>query len=121
MDIILKFPIEINFKREGQLMSKNSIYHGFCVYGNKYFFKTEYREGELFIHIKKRPEYQYCVDCESRNAARKGHVERERKTLPIGKKNVYMALLSARFFSRLFQNMREKSPCQASSLYFTIF
>ena len=62
--------------------------------------KTEYREGELFIHIKKRPEYQYCVDCESQNAARKGHVERERKTLPIGKKNVYMVLHFHRLYCR---------------------
>jgi len=72
-------------------MSTSLIYHGFGVYGYKYF-KTEYREGKIFIHIKKKPEYQYCADCKSRNVARKGHIERELKTLPIGKKNVYIVL-----------------------------
>ena len=80
-------------------MSTSLIYHGFGVYGYKYF-KTEYREGKIFIHIKKKPEYQYCADCESRNVARKGHVERELKTLPIGKKSVYMVLHLHRLYCR---------------------
>ncbi len=80
-------------------MSTSLIYHGFGVYGYKYF-KTEYREGKIFIHIKKKPEYQYCADCESRNVARKGYVERELKTLPIGKKSVYMVLHLHRLYCR---------------------
>ena len=80
-------------------MSTSLIYHGFGVYGYKYF-KTEYREGKIFIHIKKRPKYQYCADCESRNVARKGYVERELKTLPIGKKSVYMVLHLHRLYCR---------------------
>ncbi len=80
-------------------MSTSLIYQGFGVYGYKYF-KTECREGKIFIHIKKRPEYQYCADCESRNVAKKGHVKRELKTLPIVKKKVYLVLHLHRLYCR---------------------
>jgi len=72
-------------------MSTGLIYHGFGVKGYKYL-KTAYSKGEIYIHIKKRAEYQYCANCGSRNVVKKGRIKRELKTLPIGKKKVYMIL-----------------------------
>jgi len=70
-------------------MSTSLIYHGFGAVGYTYL-RTEYREGKIFIHIEKKLEYQYCADSKSRDVAKKGQVKRELKTLPIGKKNVYL-------------------------------
>ena len=80
-------------------MSTSLIYHGFGVVGYKYL-KMEYREGSIFIHIEKKPEYQYCADCTSRNVAKKGMVKRELKTVPIGKKRVYFVVHLHRLYCR---------------------
>ena len=72
-------------------MSTSIIYHGSGTVGYNYL-KMEYREGRIFIHIEKKPEYQYCADCKSRDVAKKGSVKRELKTLPIGKKSVYLVV-----------------------------
>jgi len=80
-------------------MSTSLIYHGFGVVGYSYL-RTEYREGKIFIHIEKKLEYQYCADCKSRDVAKKGQVTRELKTLPIGKKNVYLMVNLHRLYCR---------------------
>ncbi len=68
-------------------MSTSLIYHGFGAVGYNYL-KTEYKNGKIYFHIEKKPEYQYCVDCKSREIIKKGFVKREIKTLPIGGKTV---------------------------------
>lgn len=80
-------------------MSTSPIYHGFGAVGYKYL-KMEYREGRIFIHIEKKAEYHYCADCKSRNAAKKGSAKRELKTLPIGKKSIYLVVHLHRFYYR---------------------
>jgi len=80
-------------------MSTSLIYHGFGTVGYNYL-KMEYREGRIFIHIEKKPEYRYCADCKSRNVAKKGSVKRELKTLPIGKKSVYLVVHLHRLYCR---------------------
>ena len=66
-------------------MSTSLIYHGFGAVCYTYL-KSEYKNGKIFFHIKKKPEYQYCVECKSRDVIKKGFVKREIKTLPIGGK-----------------------------------
>ncbi len=56
-------------------MSTSLIYHGFGTVGYNYL-KMEYREGRIFIHIEKKPEYQYCADCK---AKRQRSYERKKK------------------------------------------
>ena len=68
-------------------MSTSLIYHGFGAIGYTYL-KSEYRGGKIYFHIEKKPEYQYCVDCESRDVSKKGCIKREIKTVPIGGKAV---------------------------------
>ena len=54
-------------------MSTSLVYHGFGAVGYTYL-KSEYRNGKIYFHIEKKPEYQYCVDCKSRNVTKKGCV-----------------------------------------------
>jgi transposase len=70
-------------------MSTSILYHGFGVYGYKYV-KTEYREGRVIFHIEKRVEKRQCIECGSRSVIKKGVIIREIKTLPIGRKGVYL-------------------------------
>ena len=41
-------------------MSTSLIYHGFGVYGCKYF-KTEYGKGKIFIHIRSLVKNPYTM------------------------------------------------------------
>jgi len=72
-------------------MSTSILYHGFGVRGYKYL-KTEYREGAVIFHIEKAAEKQCCAACGSHSVIKKGRVVREIKTLPIGRKKVFLAL-----------------------------
>ena len=68
-------------------MSTSLINDGFGAKGYNYL-KTEFRCGKIYFHIEKKPEYQYCIDCESRDVSKKGYVKREIKTVPNGGKAV---------------------------------
>lgn len=72
-------------------MSTSLIYHGFGIKGYHYL-KTEYREGAVLFHLEKRSEDRYCADCMSREIIKKGQYERKIKTLPIGKKKVFLVV-----------------------------
>ncbi len=72
-------------------MSTSILYHGFGVRGYRYI-KTEYREGAIIFHIEKSPYNQSCADCGSRKVTKKGHKLRHIKTLPIGRRKVFLAV-----------------------------
>lgn len=72
-------------------MSTSILYHGFGVRGYRYL-KTEYRKGELVFHIEKDPSKQCCAECGSRDVKKKGRISRKIRTVPIGKKKVFLFL-----------------------------
>lgn len=78
-------------------MSTSILYHGFGVYGYKYV-KTEYRGGEVIFHIEKAEGKGRCIECGSRSVIKKGRIIRRIKTLPIGRKGVYLAVHLHRLF-----------------------
>ena len=72
-------------------MSTSILYHGFGVY-NYIYLKTKYPKGAIEFHIEKAPDKQCCVDCGFRDVIRKGHFTRNIRTVPIGKKKVFLAV-----------------------------
>jgi len=72
-------------------MSTSLLYHGFGIHDYKYL-KTEYRKGAIFFHIEKAPNKQYCADCGSKQVRKKGRFVREIRTVPIGKKKVFLSV-----------------------------
>jgi transposase len=80
-------------------MSTSILYHGFGVRAYRYL-KTEYREGSLIFHIEKSPEKQCCAECGSRKVIKKGHFVREMRTLPIGRKRVFLVVHLHRLLCR---------------------
>jgi len=88
-------------------MSTSLIYHGFGAIGYTYL-KSEYRGGKIYFHIEKKPEYQYCVDCESRDVSKKGYIKREIKTVPIGGKAVIFVVNIYRLYCRACGSLKQE-------------
>jgi len=80
-------------------MSTSLIYHAFGADGYQYL-KTEYQKGALYLHIEKHPQKQRCVVCGSAEVIRKGQCTREIRTLPIGKRPVFLVLHLHRLFCK---------------------
>jgi len=80
-------------------MSTSLIYHAFGAVGYQYL-KTEYREGMVRFHVEKKPDYQRCAVCGSADVIRKGRETREIRTLPIGKRPVFLVLHLHRLFCK---------------------
>jgi len=72
-------------------MSTTLLYHGFGIRG--YFYtNTKYVNGQILFQIKHDHWKLNCPDCKSRDFIKKGKVSRQFKTLPIGKKEVFIKL-----------------------------
>ncbi|MDX2507069.1 MAG: helix-turn-helix domain-containing protein [Gammaproteobacteria bacterium] len=72
-------------------MSTSLLYHGFGIRGY-YYVNTDYLKGQILFRIKHDFWKLNCPDCNGRNFNKKGTVTRRFKTLPIGKKEVFIEL-----------------------------
>ena len=66
-------------------MSTSLLYHAFGLRTYEYI-RTEYLNGAIFFHVKKKDGAQYCTKCRSRDVVYAGRVERIWVSLPIGLK-----------------------------------
>lgn len=80
-------------------MSTSILYHGFGVRDYRYL-RTEYRQGRVIFHIEKSPEKRCCAACGSHEVIKKGKFIRELRTLPIGRKMVFLAVHLHRLLCR---------------------
>lgn len=88
-------------------MSTSLIYHGFGVKGYRYL-RTEYGNGCIRFHVEKRPNQQRCAGCGSGEVIRKGRDIREIRTLPIGKRPVFLVLHLHRLFCKTCGALRQE-------------
>ena len=86
-------------------MSTSLIYHAFGAVGYRYL-KTKYKDGSVQLHIEKKPNYQRCAVCGSYEVIRKGREIREIRTLPIGKRPVFLVLHLHRLFCKSCQALQ---------------
>lgn len=70
-------------------MSTSLLFHGFGIRGYK-LLKTEYLNGQIFFHIEKRDEAVFCIGCGSKEVIKQGKVIRQFRTIPIGKRQVWL-------------------------------
>ena len=66
-------------------MSTNLLYHAFGLKTHTYF-ATEYRDGAIFFHVRKKEGVRCCVNCKSCDVVLAGRVERWWNCVPIGLK-----------------------------------
>lgn len=72
-------------------MSTSLLYHGFGVRGYRYV-KTEYSEGEVVFTIEQPRESYACPVCGSADVIGRGQKCRRFRTVPLGRKPVYVRL-----------------------------
>jgi transposase len=80
-------------------MSTSLIYHAFGAVGYQNL-KIDFHEGAVYLHIEKNPQNQRCAVCGSADVIRKGRDIREIRTLPIGKRPVFLVLHLHRLFCK---------------------
>lgn len=70
-------------------MDNSLLYHGFGIKGQE-VLKSEYKGGEIIVHIQTKEKNLRCSHCKSKNVIKKGYTERIFRTAPIGLKPVYL-------------------------------
>lgn len=88
--MILYSKATITLGRENT-MSTSLIYHAFGCSNYKYI-KTCYQKGNIYFFIRKPISKIRCPDCNSKHVIFKGYKTRYIRTLPIGKKPVYLVV-----------------------------
>ena len=87
-------------------MSTSLLYHGFGVRGYKYL-RTEYKGGDLVLHLEQPRESCCCSSCGSADVVFRGAAERRIRTVPLGRKPVWLALSVPRVACRNCQVVRQ--------------
>jgi len=72
-------------------MSTSLVYHAFGAKTYDYV-RTEYREGTVYFHLRKKRARRRCVACRSRNVTLGGVEHYSLRTLPIGSRPVFLVL-----------------------------
>lgn len=72
-------------------MSTSLLYHAFGLRGYRYL-RTEYLNGQVFFTVAMQPKKIRCPICNCRKVIRRGTAERRFRSLPIGKKTVWIVL-----------------------------
>ncbi len=72
-------------------MSTSLMYHAFGATTYDYL-KTEYKQGAIYFHLRKKRHHQRCVACRSHNVTREGVETYSLRALPIGGKQVFLLL-----------------------------
>lgn len=72
-------------------MSQSLLYHAFGIINYNYI-NTKYEEGQIFFTIKHNEYRLCCPDCKSKEVICRGMRDRTFRTLPIGKKPVFIKL-----------------------------
>lgn len=72
-------------------MSTSILYHGFGICGYRHR-RSHFEEGKIVFSIEKDPSSLRCPCCNGWHVNRRGEVFRWFQTLPIGQKQVYIAL-----------------------------
>ena len=70
-------------------MDSSLLYHGFGIKGQE-IVKSEYKVGNIIVHIQTKEKDLRCSNCKSKNVIKKGYTERLFRTVPIGLKPVFL-------------------------------
>jgi len=73
-------------------MSTSLLYHAFGIRNYEYC-KTEYKKRKVIFTIKHDPRSLECPECGSKEITLRGKKKRTLRTVPIGKKRVFLKLM----------------------------
>jgi transposase len=72
-------------------MSTSLLNHGFGL-TDLVYQKTDYKGGKIYFTVRTREDKLRCSSCSSFNIIKRGTVERQFRTLPIGLRPVYLKM-----------------------------
>ena len=87
-------------------MSTSLLYHGFGIRGHR-CVNTKYKGGDILFTIRQDPLELCCPICGSRDIIRRGQVKRRFRSLPVGKKRVWISLYIQRVFCLICRALRQ--------------
>lgn len=88
-------------------MSTSILYHGFRLQHHRYL-RTEYAEGAVIFHLETAAGKRRCARCGSSDFIKKGKKIRHIRTLPIGKRTVFLAAHLYRLWCRCCKSLRQE-------------
>jgi len=72
-------------------MSTSLVYHAFGARTYRYV-RTDYEGNKVFLHLEKKDKHRCCPECRSRDITFDGNETSTVKTLPIGRREVFLVL-----------------------------
>ena len=87
-------------------MSTSLLYHAFGLRGYRYR-RTEYNDGHVFFNVEMKPDLIRCSSCNCRQVVHRGKVERRFRSLPIGRKTVWIILAIQRVWCSACHRVRQ--------------
>lgn len=87
-------------------MSTSLLYHAFGI-RNYNYCKTEYRKGKVMFTIEHEPRSLECPKCGSKEIILRGKKKRTLRTIPIGKKTVFIKLRVQRVKCHICDKVRQ--------------
>ncbi len=87
-------------------MSTSLLYHAFGI-RNYNYCKTEYKKGKVIFTIEHRPRSLKCAKCGSKEITLRGKKKRTFRTVPIGKKRVFLKLMVQRVKCHICEKVRQ--------------
>ena len=98
-------------------MTTSLLYHAFCIRSYS-LLRTEYRDGSVYAHLKKKRYARRCAACHHPGVTLEGCAEVTVRTLPIGRRRVFLVLhlhrLRCRRCGALKQEPRDLAPPRKS-------
>jgi len=84
-------------------MPTSILYHGFGIYGYRHL-RTCFQGGALYFHLVRAQDR--CAHCKSFRVVKKGFKVRQLRTLPIGRKRVFLVVKMRRFYCQQCHRIR---------------
>ena len=72
-------------------MTTSLLYHAFCIRSYT-LLRTEYRDGSVYAHLQKKRYARRCAACHYPGVTLEGCAEVKVRTLPIGRRRVFLIL-----------------------------
>ena len=88
-------------------MNTSLLYHAFGIQ-HQNVLKCEYKYGKIAVKIKTKDSKLQCSKCKSYNVIKSGKVERLFRTIPIGKKQVFMLAIIQRLECKACGSVRQE-------------
>jgi transposase len=91
---------------ENKIMSTSFVYHALGL-RDQFYKRTRFLRGAVIIEVFPKPEAIRCPECHSRSVTKRGTIQRDIRTIPIGSKPVLLRAIIQRIWCPFCQFVRQ--------------